>query len=509
MTSLSKKIGRNTFFNILGKFWFVGVNLALVPFIISTLGTEVYGIWVLVMVINNAFVVFDFGISASITKHISEYLAIEDFKKINTIISTGIFFFFAISSIFIIGVYLLLPWLTIHAFNLPPHLMSQGFFVLKLGLLSFFFGGLANIFQSIIFGAQRMGIANAIAIGVSVLQTAGIVFVLLAGFGLAGLVINLIVANFVLAFGMFLGSHKIISTLQIKLRFVTKEAFRLLFSFGSKLQVGTATAFLTEHINKVILSAFAGLQAVVYFDVAMKVVNLVRVLPLLLISAVMPSVSELYATGDNDRLRALYFRGTKYLASVVIPIASITILAASPAVAFLLQEHSGIAALSVQILAVTYAINLFTGMGTTVARGIGKPELEMYYALLIAILNIILVYSLGDRFGYFGIVSGMAISIIAGSLYFLVFFHKKTKKILGKVDRDMNKGLLLLLLPTVFFIAINFLFEAFQLPPQRNAQLQPWFAILLFIVFYTFMLFKSKFFDEYDRNLIRSVIRIK
>lgn len=509
MSSLSKKIGRNTFFNVVGKFWFVGINLAIVPFIISKLGTERYGIWVLVMVISNAFVVFDFGISASITKYVSENLTIKDSKKLSTIISTGVFFFFVISSIFIITVYLLLPWLAVHAFNIPQHLMPQGFLVLELSLISFFFGGLANIFQAVLFGAQRMGVANAIVIGVSVLQTFGIIFVLFAGFALTGLIANLIATNFILAVCMISGARKIIPSLVCKIQFVTKEAFRLLFSFGAKLQVGTATAFLTEHVNKIFLSAFAGLQAAVYFDIAMKIVNLVRVFPLLLISAVMPSVSELYASGDYERLRTFYFRGTKYLAAVVIPIASITILGAFPAVAFFLREYSEIASVSVQILAITYGINLFTGMGTTVARGIGKPELEMYYTLLVAFLNVVLVYSLGAHFGYFGILTGMSISIITGSLYFLVFFHKKAKEILGGMDWDINKRLLLILLPTIAIISANFFFEAYQFSLLQNAQLQTWLVIILFMVLYTFMLYKSKFFDAYDRDLFYSIIRIK
>lgn len=509
MVSFAKKIGRNTFFNIVGKFWFVGINLAIIPFIISTLGTELYGIWVLVMVANNAFIVFDFGISPSVTKYVSEHLAIGDFEKVNMIISTGVLFFLAIAFTFMACVYMLLPWLARHFFNIPEHLMPQGLSVLKLGLVSFLFGGLANIFQSVIFGAQRMGVANMIAICVSVLQTAGIIFVLLAGYALHGLVINLILANFLLASAMFTGMRRIIPSLVLRLRFVTKAAFRMLFSFGAKLQVGAATAFLTEHINKIILSAFAGLQAVVYFDIAMKIVNLVRVLPLLLISALMPSVAELYATGDYSRLRALYYRGTKYLAAVVTPIASVTILAASPAVAFFLRESSDIAAITVQLLAITYGINLFTGMGTTVARGIGKPELEMYYALLIAVLNIVLISVLGSQFGYFGIVAGMSLSIITGSLYFLVAFHRKNVALLGSMDWEQNKGLLLIFFPAFIIIAANFFIRAFQLFPLQNTRLQPWFAIGVFLVLYACMLLKSKFIDAYDRELLRMVIRMK
>ena len=507
MAPPSKKIGRNTLFNLAGKTWLIGLNLAIVPFIIAKLGTEVYGVWALVLVVGNAFAIFDFGISASIVKYVSQYLALGDSAEVNRIVSTGAFFALSVSLLFCVCIYPMLRWLATGPFQIPLPLLEPAFFALKLSLVAFLFGGVFNLFQSILYGAQRMGMVNGIIVAGSILQTLGIFTVLSAGFALKGLIVNHVIFNLILAISMIIGSRKAIPALTIKPRHITRAAFRSLFSYGAKMQVGTATSFLTEHVNKVFVVTFAGLSAVTFFDVAMKVINVVRLFPTLLLSALLPSVSAFHALGQHERLQALYIRGTKYLMAVSVPVVALAILAAFPAITLLFGRDFSTAASSVQILAVAYGVNLFTGMGTTFVRGIGKPELEMYYALVIAALNIVLVYALGLWFGYFGVLAGMAAAIIAGSLFFILLFQQVAKKIFGRPNEKLAQSLFAVVCPAIIAFLVNYVLTALNLARPPYEQFQQGLVIVMFLLLYALVLYKSKFFDAYDRDFLRSMLQ--
>jgi O-antigen/teichoic acid export membrane protein len=507
MTPPSKKIGRNTLFNLAGKTWLIGLNLAIVPFIIAKLGTEVYGVWALVLVVGNSFAIFDFGISSSIVKYVSQYLALDDAAEVNRIISTGAFFAFSVSLLFCVFAYPLLPWLATGPFQIPLPLLEPALFALKLSLIAFFFGGIFNLFQSILYGAQRMEVVNGIIVAGSILQTLGIVIVLSAGFALKGLIVNHVLFNFILAASMIVATRKAIPSLAIKPWHITKPAFRNLFSYGAKMQVGTATSFLTEHVNKVFVVTFADLSAVTFFDVAMKVINVVRLFPTLLLSALLPSVSEFHALGQRERLQTLYIRGAKYLVAVSVPLVALAVLAAFPAMLLLFGKNFSMAASAIQILAVAYGVNLFTGMGTTFARGIGKPELEMYYALVIAVLNILLVYVLGLWFGYFGVLAGMAAAIMAGSIFFILLFHRVAKKIFGELHENLAKNLFTVVLPAIIAFLVNYVLTALPLARPHYDQFQQGSVIVMFLLLYALVFYKSKFFDAYDRDFLRSMFQ--
>lgn len=509
MTFSSKKIGRNTLYNVLGKFGVLGLNLLIVPFIVAKLGREMYGVWVLVQVISGAFAFFDFGLGASIIKFVSQYWTLEKPEELNKIVSSSTIFFLAFSMLFGVCAYPLLPWLAVKVFQIPSTLMAPALFSLRVGLIGFVFAGLANLFQSVLFGAQRMGMVNGVTLGVSGLQTLGIFLVLYNGLGLQGMAVNHVLAAFALFVSAMIGAKRAIPSLAVKWRPVTKEAFRHLFAYGIKLQIITMTSFLIEHLNKIFIASLAGLQAVTSFDVAMKVINLVRLLPLLPLSALVPPVSALHTLGDRERLRSLYIRGTKYLVAVLVPVAAIAILAANPITELLFGNEFTMAAHAVQILTIAYGFNLFTGMGTTIVRGIGKPELEMQYALVSAFFNIILVYGLGSWFGYYGLLAGMALAIIAGSWFFVLKFHQIAEEIWGGLDGELSKNLLAIMLPALAVFLLDYLFTFFQVSPPHYAQFQPWLAILLFVPLYAFTLFKCRFFDAYDRNFLRSVFQFR
>ena len=64
---ISQKVIRNTIFNTIGRFWQILIGLVLIPYIVSHIGVERYGIWAIVGVLTGYFGLLDLGAKDSFT----------------------------------------------------------------------------------------------------------------------------------------------------------------------------------------------------------------------------------------------------------------------------------------------------------------------------------------------------------------------------------------------------------------------------------------------------------
>jgi O-antigen/teichoic acid export membrane protein len=87
-------------------------------------------------------------------------------------------------------------------------------------------------------------------------------------------------------------------------------------------------------------------------------------------------------------------------------------------------DKYSLAVLGFQILVIGYCINVLTGMGTSMVRGIGKPEYETRYAVLTLVMQLVLSIVLVQILGFKGVLTSVLITTVTAALYFLITFHK-------------------------------------------------------------------------------------
>jgi O-antigen/teichoic acid export membrane protein len=76
-------------------------------------------------------------------------------------------------------------------------------------------------------------------------------------------------------------------------------------------------------------------------------------------------------------------------------------------------------------LAVMQSFNLtFTGIGSSILRGIGRPELSVKRALLNMFLTIICSLIFVKFFGYYGVMWGIFIGSTLSTTYFYIAYHR-------------------------------------------------------------------------------------
>lgn len=432
MENIDRKIVRNTTYNVFGRTCLMVVTLILTPYILHKLGTQVFGVWSLVFVVANYFSLLDFGIGTSFAKYIAEYYAKKDEPSINSVVSCGLLFYLGFSVLIVIFGFILRNSIA-SILHIPYSIREDSVFAIFGMIIVFAINNTFSIFQGLLIGLQRMDIQNKILIFASIPNLLGTFFFLENGFGIRGLVINSgIIAVLTISLNIYF-SYKLLPKLRIGFPWMRRDIFRKLFAFGIKTQLGNLASLIHFQTDKIIISYFLGLNFVAFYELGQKVANAVRTFPTMLLSALEPAASELEAKGEHQRLMNLYYKGSKYVSVVVFPLTCLTFILASLIMKAWVGEGYSLSALTLRVLIVEYGLNLLTGVGTRIVRGIGKPELETRYKVVVAVLHLTLSIILIQLLGYKGVLISFLFSGSTGSVYFMKIFHRYFKEKLSKL----------------------------------------------------------------------------
>jgi len=493
--SISKKIIRNTGYNIIGRFWGILVTLVLIPYIIRHIGIERFGIWAIIGVITGYFGLLDFGIGTSFVKYIAEYYTKKDYEKINLVVNTG-FVFYSIFAIFIITLafFIINPLLTL--FKIPAHLYNEALFVFLLGIILFGISNALSPFGAIQGGLQRMDITNKVILALSIPSIAGTIFFLEKGYGLPGLMVNTAIFFVIGSIISIIMAFKILPELRFNPLLFSRAIFRRLFGFGYKMQVSAIAGMLHFQIDKFILAYFLNLGFVTYYSIAAQLASKIKELSLLLISAIFPAASELDAMNDKETLYKLYFRSMKYVILIGLPMSVVAVLLAKPFIILWLGKGYEKSVLTLQILIVSYFFNMITGPGFFILNGLGKPQYGMRSSILATLLKLTLSILLVIKIGYFGVVIGTAVSMIIAAIYFIFAAHK----VMNISVWEFNGKIL----PKPLMACVVALLVVYILIKQ--AEQMRWLGFIgagfLYFVIFSVVISIVNYLDDFDKTLI-------
>jgi O-antigen/teichoic acid export membrane protein len=504
MASIGKKIIKNTIYNSIGRIWLMLVTLLLTPYILHKLGVQVFAVWSLVFVVANYLGVLDFGIRTSFAKYIAEYHTKEDQNSINAVINCGIIFYLAFS-LFIIGLALILRGPIISLLKIPTLIHEESMFAILGMVLILSLNNTFSTFEAVLVGLQRMDVQNKIMVFASVFNVIGTFLFLEKGFGIKGLVINYGIVSLIVAVLNAYFSYRLLPYIRIGLSGMNKEIFRRLFNYGIKMQICNFAAIIYLQADKVILSHFLGLNFVTFYELGQKAANAIRTLPILLLSALVPAVSELEASNDKEKLKELYERGSKYISLLVFPLIFLSIIVASDLINLWVGDKFNLAVLSFQILIIGYGINVLTGMGTSVVRGIGKPEYETRYAVLTLFLQLTLSIVLVQVWGYKGILVSVLSTSIASALYFLLTFHRLLKLDFKPFARVIYvKPLLSSLIAFTITFGLSYHLQGLVfLQGKLGHSISLFLESLVFLMLFIILITKTRFLDVSDAQLFK------
>ncbi len=140
--------------------------------------------------------------------------------------------------------------------------------------------------------------------------------------------------------------------------------------------------------------------------------------------ALLPAVSARSAASGDARFNDTYVRASRYVNFATLFLVGFTIAAGRP-ICYLWvgTDYPGMGTI-VALVGLSFILINATMVGTTMLRAVALARFEAYYYLVWTITSIALMLLLVPFFGMLGVLWGMAGGAAAGTVYFLLLFHR-------------------------------------------------------------------------------------
>jgi len=422
--AISRKIVRNSLTNIARALIGFPIGIALTPFLVSQLGIRGYGIWAMASALVSYVGLIDLGMGSSVTKYVAELWARKDTAKINYLLNTALSLYLVLGILMVLLVVSLKDRLITSFFRVDAAFFDEIAFVIIGSLIVFVLNLSFGVFTYLLHGLQRIDLSNIVATSASLLNAVGVVIALLVGLGLRGLVIvSALVTLFSIIASLMLAKREFPNLCINPLLFRRSHVNELL-GLGLQLQVVTVATIVFFQLDKLLLGYFVGIEPVAYYEIAVKVVTQLRLIPVTLLGPIMPAASEICALKESARLQALYYRSVKYMTAASFPVFAFVAVFAYPLVRLWLGRNYDQAAFALQFFALANFANLLTTPGAQIIVGIGRPRNVVLSSLLGLSLNILFSVVLIWRYGYTGAVVAASLTLLLSAAYFVFAFHK-------------------------------------------------------------------------------------
>jgi O-antigen/teichoic acid export membrane protein len=437
LKELGLKVARNTLSNAAGRLWVMAISFLVTPYLVLKLGDERFGIWAFVTVLVGYFGIFDLGLGVALVKYVAEFHAAQEYKLLNAAINTAFSVMMLLVGL-IVGAGVIASGRLLHLFKLPPQNYSEARFAFVGALLILLGQACLGVFQSVLNGLQRMGWFNLIAIITSIPSTAGVILVLHRGYGLRALTINNAIMFALSALLTTVFVNRACPEYHFDPLLVDKTMLKRLLSFGGQMQITNIGSLIAWHGDKMMIGAFLNMALVTTYELGYRIAMTARMLPTFLLTAFMPAVTEAHVRQDPSMIQRLFDLGSRYLALSTFPITALFVYEAPLIMAAWMKESRPEAVWAARMLLLGFLVNLLGGIGTTIARGVGRPDLETRLIFPYLALNFGLGIPLILKLGFWGPLIATPFSTIAVTIY---LFWQLESRLNLKLGRFLKEGM--------------------------------------------------------------------
>lgn len=417
-------IFRNTSATTAAKAVDIGVRLLLVPFVITTLGIERFGVWSLCIAIVSYGGLMDGGLDSALSPFVARHQAAAEPRAQARTIATAAYFYGGIGLVLTLMVWFLAD-LLVSVFQMPAAYRAEAALVLRLSALNFAMANAVTVFTATLQGLQRFGLTSAFRTLYVLLMGAGSVAALEAGWGLPGLMWATIAATAVS--GLCSAGSVLVTLPYVRLhpRDWSLPTLRELLSFGSRIWVSKMASLIIGYTDRLFIGAFLSVSLLGMYEVGAKVAFAIRDIALMGTAPVIPAASQLSAAGDQTALRRLYERGMVIIAAAVLPLLTFVAVMA-PAVLHLWVDAAYPVSLTVcRILLAGCAVSVVMLYSASVSTGAGRPEMQMWYAITVVASQLALLPLAIHLWGWVGAAAATSTTIGLGTVVFFALFFRR------------------------------------------------------------------------------------
>jgi O-antigen/teichoic acid export membrane protein len=388
------------------------VSLALLRLLIRTIGEEPAGLFFFATTMTGYFTAFESGLGMSVTKYVAELSATGQSEQLGSILRASLALMVGIGAAIATVIALIAVFAGTALFG-GAATSSQAVPTLLVAAATALFYWPSRLGAAALQGLERYDL-NAVVQMVSSVLMFGLIYVvsqqthsvavLTAIFG-AILVLEGAIAGAIAwphlglrrGVGRWRGAH-----------------LRPAFGFGAGLFVmGLSDTFIYES-DRIVLAAFVGAAAIVVYEAALRLHNIVRLICTLIPTALVATSSRLFAQERLERLRALVLVGSFYAVVLTIPFVILIFVLAQPILEAWIKPEYGRYGVYVQIFVSYWFLGANTAVLSAAITGIGRIRMFVWLTVIGATVTLGLSIGLVIAWGTVGVIWGTVIPACLG-----------------------------------------------------------------------------------------------
>jgi O-antigen/teichoic acid export membrane protein len=426
---LAHRTIHNAIFNAMG--WILPMVLVflLTPYIVHKMGTDVYGILMLIMTIVGYFTLLDLGLGHAVIKYVAEYNAENSQDKINDVIGATLLIFLILGLIGGVALISIAKLLVTQFLKIPPDHIGLAHHAFCIGSAGFFFTLFVSAFQGIPNGLNRYDITGIVTVIAAATTTAGTAFLLYLGFGLLQVVVLHIAISIMGIMAYAIASKRLMP----KIRFapvLKLSVIKKVLHFGIFSLLGRIAYLVNFQADRIVIGALLGVSLVTYYVIPFMLVMRLITITEKVGFVLFPAISELQGSNRFDIINDLYIKSSRVILAVATSICLPLFVFGDRLLALWMGPDFGEkAGLVIFLLTVALYLSTFTHVPTYVVNGIGLPKISGLAALSCALLNLLLVVPLAIQMGILGVALAFLISNICVTPVFILYVNNKIVKL--------------------------------------------------------------------------------
>ena len=417
--------------------------------ILQYVGVENLGLWALIVSIASMSRISELGLSGSVLKYVSGYLAKLENKKAILAVNTSTTSVGILVAITMIVFYLPMEKVILYILK-EDSIYFENQFILLLALLSSWFAAIAGVSKLSLEGCQRYDYSTLSAISSTIVFVISVLY-LVPTLGITGLAIASVLQWLVLFLTCRFFLKRSINGMPFLSCDFSLNSWKSLVNYGLQFQIISLVKIFLEPLTKGLLGKYGDITAVGFYELASKFATQMRRLLVAMNQVLIPKVSEFQAKGVLN-VKEIYRKNFK----LVLFISVYFFTGLLCIVPFIETYWFGQRELQFQlfsIIAVTaFFLNTISIPAYMMNLGTGKLSNNVVSHALMGIVNIVLGVILGSLYGATGVVLSWGLALAAGTIPILAPFHRRNQIRLGELIGKFDiLGLVLSILGVVIY----------------------------------------------------------
>jgi O-antigen/teichoic acid export membrane protein len=305
---MTTKVVKGSLWTLAGTILPFLVTFFATPFIIRFLGSEGYGVLLLIGLIPNYFIFADFGMGVASTKFGSEAYSQGLSQKEGKIVHTAALIALIFSLPMALSLFFFSSFI-ITFLKVSEYWHGHASIGLKITSLIFVIGILGGIFNTPQLSRLRMDLNSLVNTVSRILMPLGTIIALYFGGGIVwAAVASLFAISVALVGHIFFSGRLLPEIFQINF---DKNLIKPMLKFGSGLMLASVAVTTLVNLEKFTLSSLISVQSLAYYSVAFTFANMTTMFSGAMIQSLVPAFSQLQAPEKKSQFNSLFSRSMR------------------------------------------------------------------------------------------------------------------------------------------------------------------------------------------------------